>query len=107
MDRLDEKEKQDKVEESRPDPAVEVGTERDSSTEREGDVLGLSGITVPKMPGDLSASNDPEEVRQRRTRAMGPESDPQVEREDPYQQGKGATGIDMGAGGSGTDIKPS
>ncbi len=91
MDRYDEKKE--------ASDADEVAT-------RDGDVLGLGGSAVPKMPGDPSASDDPESVRRGRERAMGVEEDPRVEREDPYQQGKGATGIDMGAGGRGTDMKP-
>jgi hypothetical protein len=74
--------------------------------DRAGDVLGLGGSAVPKAPGDPSASADAGAVRQRRARAMGTEDDPRVEREDPYKPGKGATGIDMGAAGEGTDIEP-
>ena len=71
---------------------------------RGGDVLGLGGSAVPKMPGDPSASNDPESVRHRRERAMEEDEDTSVRRDNPYKQGHGATGIDMGAGGRGTDI---
>lgn len=81
-------------------------TQADEVESREGDVLGLGGTDVPKAPGDPSAEHDPESIRRRRERAMGPESDPRVPRDDPYQQGKGAAGIDMGAGGRGTDIEP-
>ncbi len=91
MDRYDEKKE---------------ASDADEVSTRDGDVLGLGGSTVPKVPDDPSASDDPESVRRRRERAMGVEEDPRVEREDPYQQGKGATGIDMGAGGRGTDMKP-
>jgi hypothetical protein len=80
--------------------------DRDDEVAREGDVLGLGGTDVPKAPGDPTASDDPESVRHRRERALSPDDDPRVDREDPYQRGKGATGIQMGAGGSGTDIKP-
>ena len=73
---------------------------------REGDVLGLGGSAVPKAPGDPNVSHDPESVRQRRERAFGGDTEPGVKRDDPYRQGKGATGIDMGAAGSGTDIEP-
>jgi hypothetical protein len=89
MDRYDEKKHMD---------ADEV----ESREGREGDVLGLSGSSVPKMPGDPRASNDPEAVRRRRMRARETEAEG-VRDDDPYQQGKGATGIDMGAGGRGTD----
>ena len=70
---------------------------------RSGDVLGLGGSTVPKMPGDPSASDDPESVRQRRERALEDEHTG-LRPDDPFKPGHGATGIDMGAGGRGTDI---
>ena len=92
MDRYDEKKERDDT----------AGVD----SPREGDVLGLGGAAVPKMPGDPVTENDPESTRRRRARALGTEEDPRVDRKDPYQQGKGATGIDMGAGGSGTDIEP-
>jgi hypothetical protein len=72
-----------------------------SSSSQSGDILGLGGSAVPKMPGDPSASNDPASVRRRRERAM--EGDESV-REDGDRQRSGATGIDMGAGGQGTDL---
>ena len=71
-------------------------------TLRSGDVLGLGGAAVPKMPGDPSASNDPESVARRRERALG--EDEPTRTEDPDRQRSGATGIDMGAGGQGTHV---
>lgn len=66
------------------------------------DILGLGGSTVPKMPGDPSASDDPEAVRRRRERAMSSDADSgtSATTDDTH----GATGIDMGAGGQGTDV---
>ena len=72
--------------------------------ERGGDVLGLGRSAVPKMPGDPSAANDPESVRHRRERAMAEDEHTGVRPDDPYKQSSGAAGIDMGAGGRGTDI---
>ena len=75
--------------------------EESESPSQSGDVLGLSGSPVPKMPGDPSASSDPESARRRRERAredeepLSPEGD---------RQHAGATDIDMGSGGHGTDI---
>jgi hypothetical protein len=63
-----------------------------------GDILGLtddrSGIKLPHPPSDGST---PEgiEVRDEYNRHRGD-----------LESGKGATGIDMGAGGEGTDIVP-
>ena len=71
---------------------------------RQGDVLGLGGSSVPKTPGDPSASNDPESVRRRRMRARETEAEG-VRDDDPYRQGKGAAGTDMGAAGRGTDLR--
>jgi hypothetical protein len=71
---------------------------------REGDVLGLGGSTVPKMPGDPTASNDPSAVRHRRERALDADNDTGIRPEDPFKQSSGAAGIDMGAGGRGTDV---
>jgi hypothetical protein len=71
---------------------------------RNGDVLGLGGSAVPKMPGDPSAADDPESVRHRRERAMDDNEHTGVRPDDPYKQGHSATGIDMGAGGRGTDV---
>lgn len=79
-------------------------TNEAGEVERTGDVLGLGGAAVPKMPGDPSASDDPESVAQRRQRAREDDSTLTSDREDPYQQSPGATGIDMGSGGRGTDI---
>ncbi len=72
--------------------------------ERTGDVLGLGGVVVPKAPGDPSAEHDPESVARRRERALEDTETLSDNRDDPYKQTPGATGIDMGAGGRGTDI---
>ena len=73
------------------------------SSTQDGDVLGLGGTAVPKTPGDPSASNDPAAVRRRRERAMSSDADA-GSRQDGDQQLSGATGIDMGSGGQGTDV---
>ena len=91
MDRSDEFDR-----EARPAERVQ------GSEERTGDVLGLGGAAVPKTAGDPSAEQDPESIAKRRSR-MREEGDEgsgvTVDRS------PGATGIDMGSGGSGTDIK--
>jgi hypothetical protein len=70
---------------------------------REGDVLGLGGSAVPKAPGDPHAEYDEESVARRRARSRGKDEPETVTTEMP--QTSGATGIDMGAGGSGTDVE--
>lgn len=68
-------------------------------------ILGLGNSPVPKEPGDPTTSNDPESVAQRRARMREGEAEDRAE--ETSEQHHGATGIDMGAGGHGTDIKPS
>ena len=75
----------------------------DTTPDREGDVLGLSGTAVPKAPGDPTTSYDPESVAQRRARMRDGEAE-DATTEDPDRQRSGATGIDMGSGGQGTHL---
>jgi hypothetical protein len=89
MDRYDERRQTNDMDES-------------ESSKQTGDVLGLGGAPVPKMPGDPSASSDPESARRRRERAR--EDEEPSSRGEGEQQHSGATGIDMGSGGEGTDI---
>ncbi|MDQ3068992.1 MAG: hypothetical protein M3R55_04610 [Acidobacteriota bacterium] len=74
---------------------------RDGETERKGDVLGLSGAVIP---------TEREEGIDRPSNGEGVGAAGEVERiADPMgglKRSKGATGIDMGAGGNGTDIEP-
>ena len=65
-------------------------------------ILGLGGAAVPKTPGDPSTEYDAESVAQRRARMHQGEAEAEADRDD--QSGPGATGIDMGAGGDGTDL---
>ena len=82
----------------------------DDRDRRDDDDLDLEsplGIAQEPVEPDerIHASNDPASVRRRRERALGPRSTERKtivgEADDP----QGATGIDMGAGGDGTDIK--
>ena len=66
-------------------------------------ILGLGGEPVPKAPGDPTTEHDPESVAQRRAR-MREGLDEASAPEGTDSQHAGATGIDMGAGGEGTDI---
>ena len=72
--------------------------------------LGISGEPVPQDESDrIRASNDEESVRRRRQRAgIGPFGDDRTTDGlgDLNVDRDGATGIDMGAGGGGTDITP-
>ena len=64
-------------------------------------ILGLGGAPVPKSPLDPRASDDLDAVHRRRERMLEGE---QTERQRPTERHSGATGIDMGSGGEGTDI---
>jgi hypothetical protein len=71
------------------------------------DPLGIADQPVKQDANDFHATNDPDEVAQRRARAHG-KSDGEVktgagEFDEP---GFGATSIDMGSGGKGNAIKP-
>ena len=64
-------------------------------------ILGLGGAAVPKGPNDPSASDDAESEEQRRRRRLDGEASANRGTD---EQRSGATGIDMGAGGQGTDL---
>jgi hypothetical protein len=61
------------------------GDETSSSSADDGG-LGIGGSTVPRTPGDPSASDDPESVRRRRERAMGSDEESDSRHEDPDRQ---------------------
>ena len=71
------------------------------------DPLGIAHAPVPKDANDFHATNDPDEVAQRRNRALG-ESDGEIvgPGADVNEDGHGATSIDMGYGGEGNAVKP-
>jgi hypothetical protein len=71
-------------------------------TLREGEVLGLGGSAVPKSPSDPVTEFDAESVARRRARATGGDD---VSSPSGLPRSSGATGIDMGSGGSGTDVE--
>jgi hypothetical protein len=68
-------------------------------------ILGLGGAPVPKEPGDPTAEHDEESAARRRARMREEEAETLSEKNRDREH-KGATGIDMGAGGEGTGIKP-
>jgi hypothetical protein len=75
----------------------------DEKNQRAGDILGLGDVVA----GDTTtppATADAEEIRKRRARMQeGADDVAGVSNDTP--RGAGATGIDMGAGGDGTDIE--
>jgi len=70
------------------------------------DPLGIADAPVPRDANDIHATNDPDEVAQRRARALG-KSDGEFIRTpgDVNEDGHGATSIDMGYGGEGNAVK--
>jgi hypothetical protein len=64
-------------------------------------ILGLGGSEVPKEPGDPTTEHDAESEAKRRARMRQTEEEAGETAE---WQHKGATGIDMGSGGQGTDV---
>ena len=66
-------------------------------------ILGITGSPVPKEPGDPTTAHDPESVEKRKARMREGALEPATQ-EDPDRQRSGATGIDMGSGGQGTDL---
>lgn len=65
-------------------------------------ILGLGGAPVPKDASDATTAYDEESIAKRRARLR--EGEEEALAEDTERTGPGATGIDMGAGGEGTDI---
>lgn len=70
---------------------------------RTGDVLGLGGIAVPKDAPKREADRD-DDTEGRGHMGVLDEADDEPRTKTAFRPSSGATGIDMGAGGSGTDI---
>jgi len=74
----------------------------DDEPVRQGDILGLGGAAVPKSPEDRSAAlerditHDDASIRDEAEDRAGNTA---------YRRSSGATSIDMGAGGEGTDVE--
>jgi hypothetical protein len=85
------------------DEAKHVNTNDTVEDKAPGDVLGIASGPAPKAPGDPTTSYDPDSVAKRRARLS--EEEETLTQEEGDHQRPGATGIDMGAGGEGTDIR--
>jgi hypothetical protein len=75
----------------------------DAEPKREGDILGLGGATVPSRSNDPSTSFEQDVTRN--SESVRDEDEDMREGDTAYKRSPGATGIDMGAGGSGTDVE--
>jgi len=71
---------------------------------RAGDILGLGGVTGKEHPVNSLGAED-EEKRRRRMREGIDELTTGTAGNEPPSTGAGATSIDMGSGGDGTDIE--
>lgn len=69
---------------------------------RQGDILGLGGAAVPKTPADGSTSF--ERSGERGSDSIR-EDDGERRHKTAYQRSSGAASVDMGSGGTGTDIE--
>ena len=70
---------------------------------REGDVLGLGGTAVPKDPADRTAERTGDPEGRGQMGVLG-ETEDEPNKKSAFRRSSGATGIDMGVGGSGTDL---
>ena len=75
----------------------------DDEPVRQGDILGLGGAAVPKSPADSMTSS--ERISGVGSRSIRDAEDESNERDTAFKRRPGATGIDMGAGGTGTDVE--
>jgi hypothetical protein len=78
---------------------MDVKSNKDKKKKQPGDILGVSNPEGPKLPHPPSDGSVPRgiEVRGERPRHWGNEDIPESD---------GATGVDMGGGGSGPQIQP-
>jgi hypothetical protein len=74
---------------------------------REGDVLGVGGPISSNEPGEPRAhAVDKDQQRRRQRMSEGAdEVTPSATETGTTHRGTGATGVDMGAGGEGTDVE--
>jgi hypothetical protein len=77
------------------------------SEKRTGDILGLgdTSASITNREDSLSSSSDSETDQARRRRRMSEGADELTPVADTPHRTSGATGIDMGSGGEGTDIE--
>ncbi len=96
--RYQEKEREERERLEREERAAADKAAADETPARQGDILGLSDVTpdveIPQASRDHGGHPAGIEVRQPTTGTAE------------LKQSKGATGIDMGAAGSGTDLDP-
>ena len=81
-------------------------TKRDRNDDepvREGDILGLGGVVPPKRSNEPSTSFEKDVTRN--SESTREEDEDMRQGDTAYKRSSGATGIDMGAGGSGTDVE--
>jgi len=75
----------------------------DDEPVRQGDILGLGGALPPKSSNEPSTSFEKDVTRN--SESVRDDDEDMREDDTAYKRHPGATGIDMGAGGSGTDVE--
>jgi hypothetical protein len=80
-----------------------MGWRKGKDMTQQGSVLGLGGANPAK---DRQDKQDPEVAGTSGTSTVSSDPERPVSATGSLHRSKGATGIDMGAGGNGTDIKP-
>ena len=78
---------------------------RKKDKERVGDVLGLGDIANTSVRNQEPSLRHESDEAQRRQRMSEGADELTPVTPSPHQGGRGATGIDMGSGGEGTDIE--
>jgi hypothetical protein len=76
---------------------------RKNRNDRVGDVLGLGNTPAAPLPGSDTIARESEEAR--RHHRMNEGADEVTPGATAPQRGSGATSIDMGSGGEGTDLE--
>ena len=76
---------------------------RKDKTDRVGDVLGLGNTPATPLPGADTVARESEEAR--RHHRMNEGADELTPDATAPHRGSGATGVDMGSGGEGTDLE--
>ena len=80
-----------------------IKRDHDDEPVREGDILGLGGVVPSKTSNEPSTSFEKDVTRN--SESIREEDEDMRDRDTAYRRSPGATGIDMGAGGSGTDVE--
>ena len=84
-----------------------MARQKNRSDNRPGEVLGIGRIHTPAVnrESDISPTSSADDARRHRRMSEGADELVPGTQSTPAQHGGGAAGVDMGAGGEGTDIE--